>query len=82
VKAKNHPPVGSDGNGPKPFHLALERVEPETWQIQIDGSSGRLQPRENVTELNQVLSDNTARVVVFIEAPQPLVTDRPDHSVP
>jgi hypothetical protein len=30
VKTKNHPPVGSNCNGPRALHFALERMQPET----------------------------------------------------
>jgi hypothetical protein len=54
-------------------------MQPETGHIHIGHRAGRIQPRENIAELNDVFGKNAARVDVFMKAFQPLVAYRPDH---
>ena len=67
-KAETHPPVCTNRYRPKTFELAFERMQPETGHIHIGHRAGRVQPRENIAELNDVFGENAARVVVFVKA--------------
>jgi hypothetical protein len=69
-------------HGPKTFHLAFERMQPKTRHIHICHGSGRVEPRENIAQLNHLFSDRAARVVVFVKASQPLVAYGSYHPVP
>ena len=82
IKTKNHPPVSAYCNGPKAFHLALERMQPETRQIHMGNVGSGLKSRKNIPELIDMFRIYTARVVLFEKAFQPLMTDCLYHSVP
>jgi hypothetical protein len=57
-------------------------MQPETGHIHVGHCEGRIEPRENIAQLNNVFSDHAARAVVFVKAFQSLVADRPYHPVP
>jgi hypothetical protein len=79
VKAKNYPPVCTDGYGSKPLVLAFKPVQPETGHIHISHDAGRVEPRENIAELPGVFGKNAAPVVLFMKALQSLVAYRANH---
>lgn len=81
-KAENHPPVCANRHGPTTFHFALERMQPETRYIHVGHNPGRVETRENVTQFNDVFGDHAARIVIFVETFQPLVTYRLYQPVP
>jgi len=81
-EAKNHPPVCANRHGPTTFPLTFERMQPETWHIHIGRCAGRVETRENITQLNDVFSGHAARVVVFVKALQPFVADRAYQPAP
>jgi len=81
-QAENHPPVCANGHGPKTFHLAFERMQPEAWHIHVGHRAGCIESRENVSQFNNVFSNDAARVVVFVKALQPFVADRANQSAP
>jgi len=45
----------------------IRTVEPEPGHIRVRHASGRVEPRENVPYLDDVFSNNAARVVIFLE---------------
>jgi hypothetical protein len=57
-------------------------MQPETWHIHIGRCAGRVETRENITQLNDVFSGHAARVVVFVKALQPFVADRAYQPAP
>ena len=65
---------------PKALQFALQGMQPEPRQIHIRNRTGRIEPRENVTQLFRVFGVHAARVVFFVKAFQSLVAYRPDHS--
>jgi hypothetical protein len=79
-KAENHALVCTNCYCPKALVVAFEWMQPETWQIHIGHRSSRVEPRQNIAQLNDVLCDNAARVVLFMKTFQTLVPYRPDHS--
>jgi hypothetical protein len=81
-KSEDHTPVRADRYRPKSFHLTLERMQPESRHIHIGDRAGRVQTRKNVAQSDEVFSDYAAMVVVFVKPVQPLVTNRPDRSIP
>jgi len=82
VKPKNHPPVCADRHGPNPLHLALQGMQPEAGDVEIGGSPSSIQSSENVAQLVGVFRNHAALIVVFVEAFQPLMTNRLDHFIP
>jgi hypothetical protein len=57
-------------------------MQPQTGHVHIGHDAGRVEPREYIAELAGVLGENTARVVVFMKALQPLVAYRPNQLSP
>jgi hypothetical protein len=78
-EAENHPPVCTYRYREKTLELAFERMQPETRHIHIGDDAGRVEPRENIAEFDDVFGENAARVVICMKASQPLVAYRPDH---
>ncbi len=74
-KMENHSPVRANRHGIKPLQFALERMQTETQQIHISDGLGRIEPGENIAQLNNVLGQHAARVIVFVKALQSLVAD-------
>ena len=81
-KAKNHAPVCANRYSPKSSELAFERMQVKTGHIHIGDGLGRTEPRENIAQLNDVFSDHTPRVIVFVKAFQSLVSYRPYQLAP
>jgi hypothetical protein len=81
-KEEDYSPVCADRYRPKSFPLAFKRMQPEAGQIHIGCGVRRVKAYKNVTQLNDVLSDHSARVGVFIKSLQSSVADRTDHLVP
>ena len=67
-KAENHPPVCANSYRPKTFELAFERMQPETRHIHVGRGARRIEPRENIAQLNDVFSHHAALVVLFVKA--------------
>jgi hypothetical protein len=82
VKAENHPPVGPYGHGPRTFHLAFERMQPETGQIHMGSCSGGVKRGQNIPQLVNMFRVYPAWVILFKEAFQSLVADCPYHPGP
>jgi hypothetical protein len=82
VKAKNDPPVCTNGYSSNPLVLAFELVQPETGHIHISHNAGRVEPRQNIAGFPDVFGNNAARVVVFMKASQALVAYRANHPEP
>lgn len=55
VETKGHPPVGAHRNCPEPYQLALERMKPKPWEVEIARSNGTVQDGKNVFNLLQVV---------------------------
>jgi hypothetical protein len=75
-EAKSHPPVGANRNSPEAFHLAFERVQPETRQIHMLNLRRCLKGRQNVPELVNVFRIDAARIILLEEPSQSLVAYR------
>jgi hypothetical protein len=82
VKAENHPPVGPNGHGPKTFHLAFERMQPESRQIHVVNGSSGVKRRQDIPQLADMFRVYAAWVVLFEKAFQSLVADCPYHPAP
>ena len=80
VKAKNHPPVGPDSYSPEAFHLAPERVQPESRQVHMGDGRGSVESHQNIPQLADVFRVYATRIVLFKEPFQPLVADCPYQS--
>src|ERR1700735_2167026 len=65
IKAKDHPPVSANCNGPEAFHLALELVQPKTRQLHMSNIGGGMKRRQNVLQLLDVFRAYAARVAVL-----------------
>jgi hypothetical protein len=50
-KPENDPPVGPDNDTPKSGIVALELVQPETWQVHILGLCRALQTGQHARDL-------------------------------
>jgi hypothetical protein len=81
-KSKNHAPIGPNGNRPEAFQLTLEGVQIEARQIHVCNTASRIETRDNIAQLLNMLGYHTAWIVVIPEALQSLVTNRPDHGGP
>jgi hypothetical protein len=81
-QAKYHPPICANRYRPKSFELTFERMQPKAGHIHIGHTPGRVEPRENIAQLNDVFGNNAAWVVAFMKALQSSVTYRPDHPAP
>src|SRR5580658_1870377 len=79
-ETKNHSPVRPDGDRPKAFHLALERMQPESGQIHISDVGRSVETNKNVAESFGVLAHDAAMIVVIVKALEAFVADRPDHN--
>jgi hypothetical protein len=75
VKAENHPPVGPDCYGPKPFERAFQRMQPEPRQIHVGDGWGGVKGSQNILRLANVFRVYTAWVVLFKQPFQSLVAD-------
>jgi hypothetical protein len=82
VKAEHYPPVGPDSYGPKTFHRAFERMQPEPRQIHVDGGLSSVKRRQNIPQLGDVFRVYAARVVLLKKPFQSLVADGPNHPAP
>src|SRR5262245_60603571 len=47
IEAENNPPIGADGDAPKPGQVARQRVQMEAGQIHIVGVGGDVQLRQH-----------------------------------
>jgi hypothetical protein len=81
-KAEDHPPVRANRYRLKTLELALERMHPKAGQIHIGCARGRVEPGENIAQLNGVLGNHAARVVVRMKSLQSSVANRSDHHAP
>jgi hypothetical protein len=82
IETKNYPPVGPNGHGPKTFHLAFERMQPESRQVHVGNRRGGMKRRQNIPQLVGVFRVYLAWVVLFKKPFQPLVADCPYYPVP
>ena len=48
IKTENHPPVCPNGHGPKAFHLAFERMQPQPRLVQVSKGRGGMKGRQNI----------------------------------
>jgi hypothetical protein len=48
IKAEDHSSIGPDGHGPKAFHLAFERMQPQFWLIHVSNGWGGMECRQNI----------------------------------
>jgi hypothetical protein len=55
VKAEGDSPVSVHVDGPLPLAPAFERVEPEPWRIEVSNIGRGVKPRENTTDLRDVI---------------------------
>jgi hypothetical protein len=75
-KSKDYTPIGSDRDRHKAFQLPLQRMQVEARQIHILDCAGCIESREDVAQFDQMFRHHTTRVIVLIEAFQPLVAKR------
>jgi hypothetical protein len=78
-ESKDDAPIGSDNDRPQALQLPLKPMKPETGKVHIVHGYSCVHPRENIAQLRQVLRVYSPRVVVFIEAFQPLVAKGLNH---
>ena len=43
MEREGHSPVAADHNGPTTTHFALEWMQPETWNVHVHDTLGRVQ---------------------------------------
>ncbi len=79
-KSKNYPPIGSNRDCPEAIKFTLQRVRFESWKIHILNRTGSIQACEDITQLGQMFRHYASRVIVFIEAFQPLVAEGMNHN--
>jgi hypothetical protein len=73
IEAKDHPPVGANGYGPKTLHLAFERMQPKRRQVHVGNRRCGMKHSQNIPELPNMLRDYAAWVVLFEEPAESLV---------
>src|SRR5947208_1889250 len=81
-KAENHTPVCTNRNRPKTFLPAFEGMQLKTGHIHVGHGLGRVEPCENIAQLDSVFSHDATRVVFFMETFQSLVAYRSYHIKP
>jgi len=82
IEAKNNPPVGPNGYGPKAFHLAFERMQPQLRLVYVSNGWGGMECRQNISKLVRMFRIYTPWVILLKKPFQPLVTDGPYHPLP
>ena len=78
-KSKDHSPIGSNRDRHETVQWTLQRVQVKSWKIHILHGTGCIQACEDVSQLHQMFRHNAARVVVLVEAFQPLVAEGLNH---
>ena len=48
IKTENHPPVCPNGHGPKAFHLAFERMQPQLRLVHVSNRWCGIQRRQDI----------------------------------
>jgi len=79
IVTENHTPVGAYCNGPKPFPLAFQRMQPESRQVYVGNRRCGMKRRQNIPQFAYMIRANSAWVVPFKEPFQPLVADCKNH---
>ena len=79
-EAKNDASACTNRDSAKTLLLALERMQFEARHIHMGYGLNRVKPSKNIAELLRVFGQNAARVVLFMEALQPLVAYRSYHT--
>jgi hypothetical protein len=67
IESKNHTPVGPNGHRPKAFHLACERVQPESRQVHVGNGRGGVKRRQNIPKLANMFRVYAAWAVLLKE---------------
>jgi hypothetical protein len=71
-----------NGNGPKTFHPAFERMQPEPRQIHVNNRGSSMKRCQNIPQLGSMFRVDAAGVVVFKKPFQPSMADTFYHPVP
>ncbi len=79
---KDDTPIRPYGDRPPSFTLALECMQPETWQIHVVKGCRSVECGQYVSQFVSVLRIDATRVIVYKELSQAFVTNRPYHDLP
>jgi hypothetical protein len=79
LKAEGHAPVRPDPHAPVAFHVALERVKPETRQVHVIGLSGTVENGENIFDPFDMIGPDALRFAVLKKPFQALVPETLNH---
>jgi len=79
VEAEGDPPVAIDIHCPLPFAAALERMESQPRGVQIPKARCCLKPRQNSTDLLNVLRVQSSNIASFKKSFQSAVPEPDDH---
>jgi hypothetical protein len=75
IEAKDHSSVCPNCHRPKTFHLAFQRMQPESRQVHVSNRRGSMKRCQNIPQLFGVFRVYAAWVALFKKPFQSLVAD-------
>ena len=78
-EAEDDAPIGPHRDAPAALAVAFQRMQPEAGKIHVLHGSSRLQSRQDVLDLLDLLRCQPAAVARFVESLQPAVLETADH---
>ena len=78
-EAEDDAPIGPHRDAPEALAVAFQRMQPEAGKIHVLHGSSRLQSRQDVLDLLDLLRCQPAAVARFVESLQPAVLETADH---
>src|SRR5437016_2630463 len=81
VKTECYPPISLDRHRIGAAPVAGQRVKPKHGKRHVFRPVGCFQSRQDLSRLVHQIGPDAAAVILFMEPPQALVFDSPDHAV-
>jgi len=66
VEAKDDTSVGSNGDRPKPFQSALERMQTKSRHVHVRCRLSRVEPCEDIPQFDDVIGCHAPGVILLI----------------
>lgn len=79
LEAENHSPVGANGNRPVASQIALQRMQPKGWKIEVLDSRCSIQRSEQIADALNHVGLQLVSIIFVKEALQPFVPNAFDH---
>ncbi len=79
VKAKGHAPVRPYRHGPESRAISFERVQPKCGLVHILCAGRLVQSGQDQAQTFKLIGSNFAAIILFKQAPQPLMPEALDH---